>query len=72
MRAQAVLAPARMMWHILGRKSYVQLYQWVDVSLGGLDKLGTEHGGKIVGASWVALLTLAVALLVWLSKGVKA
>ena len=57
--AQVILAPARMLWYTLGRERYMALYSFLDNQVGGLDKFGTSHGGKIAGTTLVASSVLA-------------
>ena len=47
---QAVLAPARGMWYLLGKDRYVATYENLDQLL-GLDQIGIKYGGLIFGAA---------------------
>ena len=53
---QAVLAPARLLWYVLGEKAYVAAYNALDSFTGGLDVFGTEHGGLIASVGTAALI----------------
>ena len=53
---QAVLAPARLLWYVLGDKAYVAAYNALDSFTGGLAAFGTEHGGLIASVGTAALV----------------
>ena len=47
---QAVLAPARALWYLLGKDRYVAIYEHLDQVM-GLDQVGRKYGGLIFGAA---------------------
>ena len=62
MTMQAVLAPARALFHILGKDRYVRLYHFLDGHL-DIAAFGTAYGGKIAaGAGAGATVLLAAGM----------
>ncbi|CAL8465466.1 g5002 [Coccomyxa elongata] len=57
---QVVLSPARLLYRILGKTAYVQLYNFLDAKYaGGLAGLGTRFGGVIFTGSACMLASMA-------------
>ncbi len=57
---QVVLSPARLLFSIMGKETYVQLYNFLDASfVGGVAGLGTQFGGAIFTGSACMLACMA-------------
>lgn len=57
---QVVLSPARLLYRVLGKEVYVQLYNFLDAQYGGgLAKFGTRYGGAIFTGSACMLASIA-------------
>lgn len=57
-RLQAILAPARMLYHLLGKNVYLQLYAFIDNHI-DIAEAGTAYGGHMAIAASVTSLALA-------------
>lgn len=57
------MAPARLLYNILGKERYAAWYAALDVRLGGIDTFAIEYGGAIFAAGSVASLAFGAACL---------
>lgn len=57
---QAILAPARLLYTVVGKERYARWYAALDSSLGGIDTFAIQYGGAIFAAG-VASLAIAAA-----------
>ena len=69
---QAVLAPVRMLWYLLGRETYMQLYARLDNASGGLDRVGTHYAAPVMGIGIAATIAGVITVLAGTSKVGKA
>jgi hypothetical protein len=62
LHAQVVLSPARLLYSIMGKETYVRLYNVLDAKLvGGIAGLGTQFGAAIFTGSACILGGIAAA-----------
>lgn len=64
--AQAVLAPARWLWHALGPELYMRTYRYLAEQLGGIDAIAASYAPMVTVTSFLLLTSLTGA--VWHGK----